>query len=40
METQMSDIVRTQIAAFLKAMLIPTMYGAFFAWTCLSLGHA
>ncbi len=36
----MSDIARTQIAAFLKAALIPTMYGAFFAWTCMSLVHA
>jgi len=36
----MTDIVRTQIAAFLKAALIPTLYCAFFAWTCVSLVHA
>ncbi len=36
----MSDIVRTQITALLKAALIPALYGAFFAWTCVSLIHA
>ncbi len=36
----MSDILRTQIAAFLKAALIPALYGTFFAWTCVSLVHA